>query len=413
MRDSFQMVARIPCPVTTPKYFAVAGEVATMDLLRSFGLPIPEIYGYSPVQDNAAETEYIFMEFVKGICLSDLWFDLTEEDITSISRQLTELESKMMSITFPAGGNLYYTKDLEKVARSPGVPLEDERFCVGPDTRLSLWYGRRSQLDVDRGPYSSPEAALLKGAEKELAYLKQFGRPLLPFQRQRRESYQYRNQSPSNHMQNLDRYLLIASSLIPKDPALSQFRIRHPDPRLSNIFVSRSPDSSLHIVSLIDWQHTSILPMFLLAGTPERFQNYDDPITQSMTRPFAARRFGRPKRSSAKQREGTLPSPSNEELGDAYGRGDTPCPIVFDAEDIRQTMKLDEEPRGADEILEKCQNFIGVGPQGWVPVERYEEAMRRSKQLKEDTLAAAESEKERAEIAAHWPLDDMNKEEYM
>ena len=30
-----------------------------------------------------------------------------------------------------------------------------------------------------------------------------------------------------------------------------------------------------------------------------------------------------------------------------------------------------------------------------------------------DGLAAAESEEERAQIAVHWPLDDMDKEEYM
>jgi hypothetical protein len=54
----------------------------------------------------------------------------------------------MMSIAFPAGGSLYYAKDLEKVARRLGIPLGDERFCVGPDTRLPLWYGRRSQLDI-------------------------------------------------------------------------------------------------------------------------------------------------------------------------------------------------------------------------------------------------------------------------
>lgn len=152
MRGGFQMVARIPYPATIPKYFAVASEVATMALLRSSGLPIPEVYGYSPAPDNVAETEYIFMEFVKGTSLSDIWFDLGEEDIISISRQLAELESKMMSVAFPAGGSLYYTRDLEKVAGGPGVPLEDERFCVGPDTRLPLWHGKRSQLDVDRGP---------------------------------------------------------------------------------------------------------------------------------------------------------------------------------------------------------------------------------------------------------------------
>jgi len=152
MHGGFRMVARIPYPATTPKYFTVASEVATMALFRSSGLPIPEVYGYSPAPDNTAETEYIFMEFVEGTNLSHRWFGLGEDDIISITCQLAELESKMMSIAFPAGGSLYYTKDLEKAAGRPGIPLEDERFCVGPDTRPPLWYGRRSQLDVDRGP---------------------------------------------------------------------------------------------------------------------------------------------------------------------------------------------------------------------------------------------------------------------
>jgi hypothetical protein len=126
-----------------------------MALLRSSGLPIPEVYGYSPTPNNAAGTEYIFMEFVQGTNLSDVWFDLGEGEIISIARQLAELESKMMSIAFPAGGSLYYAEDLENVPGSaswPAITLEDKRFCVGPDTSLRLWYGRRSQLDLDRGP---------------------------------------------------------------------------------------------------------------------------------------------------------------------------------------------------------------------------------------------------------------------
>ena len=72
MLDGFQMVARIPYPATVPKYYAVASEVATMAFLRSSGLPIPEVYGYSPASDNAAKTEYIFMEFMRGTKLSDI-----------------------------------------------------------------------------------------------------------------------------------------------------------------------------------------------------------------------------------------------------------------------------------------------------------------------------------------------------
>lgn len=161
MRCGFRMVARIPYPATVPKYLAVASEVATMAMLRSLGLPIPNVYGYSPTPNNAAGTEYIFMDFVQGTNLGDIWFDLREKEIISISRQLAELESKMMSIAFPAGGSVYYTKDLENMSGNtsgltgPSITLEDKRFCVGPDTNLPLWYGRRSQLDIDRGPCRS------------------------------------------------------------------------------------------------------------------------------------------------------------------------------------------------------------------------------------------------------------------
>jgi len=125
----------------------------------------------------------------------------------------------------------------------------------------------------------SAEAALVTAARKELIYLEQFGQPLLPFRRERRDGYQYQEQSPSAHIENLKRYLLIASSLVPRDPALSHFCIRHPDLQQSNIVVRRSSDSGWQVVSLLDWQHASILPPFLLAGVPQRLQNHDDPVS--------------------------------------------------------------------------------------------------------------------------------------
>ncbi|KIO03722.1 hypothetical protein M404DRAFT_9474 [Pisolithus tinctorius Marx 270] len=431
MRCGFRMVARIPYPATIPKNFAVASEVATMAFLRSSGLPIPEVYGYSPTPNNAAGTEYIFMEF----------FGLGEGEIISISHQLAELESKMMSIAFPAGGSLYYTEDLENAARSPswptrsGITLENKSFCVGPDTSLRLWCGRRSQLDVDRSPYESAEAAVLRGAEKELAYLRRFGRPLLPFQRIRREAYKYQEQPPSDHIENLDRYLLIAPSLIPRNPALSHFRIRHPDLQPSNIIVSRSPDSNLHIVGLIDWQNTSILPLFLLTGIPQQLQNYDDIGSQSMTRPSLPEKLDDLDETHQSEEVELYRRrlvhyhyvKSTEEYTELHYAGDPwegetlalkialiqaterwktlaggglPCPVVFDPDDVRETMKLGAEQREADECLE-------------MPAEHYGEAMALSKKLKENGLAVAESEEERAQIAAHWLLDDMDEEEYM
>ena len=152
MHDSFEMVSRILHPVTVPKFYAITSEVATMRFLRSSGFSVPEVYDCSPLSDNAAKTEYVFMEFIRGTKLCDVWMELGEPDIASVLRQPVQLGSRMTSIHFPAGGSLYYTNDLEKVEGRTGIPLNAERFCVGPDARLHMCYGRRSQLDVDRGP---------------------------------------------------------------------------------------------------------------------------------------------------------------------------------------------------------------------------------------------------------------------
>ena len=110
----------------------------------SFVLPVPRIYGYSPGSDNAAGTGHILMKFVQGSKLSEIWIDLNDEEIISVICQLTQLESRMISLSFPAGGSLYFSKDLDKVVTRLGVLLDDKDFCTGPDTRLPLWYGRKA-----------------------------------------------------------------------------------------------------------------------------------------------------------------------------------------------------------------------------------------------------------------------------
>jgi len=105
------------------------------------------------------------MGIVEGTQLSDMWFDLQERDdleerdIISITRQVTELESNLMLVAFPARGSLYYASDLVFGTS------EDERFCVSPVTRLPLQFGRRSQLDRKVPKQHS------SGAGKERAYL--------------------------------------------------------------------------------------------------------------------------------------------------------------------------------------------------------------------------------------------------
>lgn len=131
-----------------------------MDLVRIYGMLVPEIYSYSATSENPAGTKYIFMELVRETNLGDIWFDLPEKARIRVVTRLVELESRLFTLPFSASGSLYYTKDLDVGIRKVEVPITNTlgrgSFCIGPDTRLSLWYRKRSTLDLDRRPCMYP-----------------------------------------------------------------------------------------------------------------------------------------------------------------------------------------------------------------------------------------------------------------
>ena len=285
---------------------------------------------------------------------------------------------------------------------------------------------------------------------------------MLPLRRERRPGYNYQQQSPSYHVENLKRYLNVVSSLVPRDPSLSRFCIRHPDLQQSNIIVSKSPDSDCKVVGLIDWQYASILPMFLLAGIPHSLQYYADSVSQSMKPPSLPEDLDEDERdqleyvyrrrlvhyhyvtstAECNQRHyAAFADPLHalrgrlfEQAGAPWGGetvelknalieaterweeltgGGVPCPVEIDAQDLRETKALNEELSAADKGFEISQSMCGLGEDGWVLAEDYENAVADLKQIKEEVLADAESEEERGEIMAHWPWDDMDETNHM
>ncbi|KAG6836010.1 hypothetical protein H0H93_012285 [Arthromyces matolae] len=331
---------------------------------------------------------------------------------------------------------------------------------------LFLFFRFQSIKPVDK----TVEATMAAPAHKELVYLKRFGRPLPPFRRERRESYGYKEQLPSDHINNLERYHLIASSLIPKNPALHDFRIRHPDLQPGNIMVSKSPGSNeWQIVSLLDWQHASILPLCLTAGVPRFLQNYHNSISQFLAPPSQAtnrdesneyeqdqakqlyhRRLAHLHYIKNTKEYNKLHYDAFTDLSIAYLRrlfevagfpweGETqslkvaliemtdlwpkiaregvPCPIVFDPEDLRDTKELGERLQQADENFQGCQAIIGFASETWVSNEHYEMAVALAKQLTEAVSAMQLEEygpaEGPAEIEANWFLNDMDEKDYM
>ncbi|KAJ6155568.1 hypothetical protein N7470_006134 [Penicillium chermesinum] len=422
MRDGSQLVARIPYPATEPKFLLVASEVATLDFLRLHGIPVPKVFDYSAVADNSAGTEYIFMEYVQGKNLADVWYTLSERERRELVANIVQLESRLFSLRFPASGSLYYCNYLpDKYSRvtvpSPG---SSHRFCVGPDTSLRSWYGKRLNLSVERGPYRDLLAVLTAGAKKEIAYLEQFGRPLQPFQRLRREVYNYQPQSHQEHAAALEKYLQIAPYLIPQDcRALHRPAIRHPDLQPNNIFIT----DDLKVKGLIDWQHSTVLPLFLQCGIPESLQNYGDEISESLQLPTLPTDFDELEEIEQFQQAELLRrrqihyfyvkltaerNPEHYEAltlqfstlrqrlfhhaSDPWEGDNTtltadlitlskkwagfaqdarkPCPISFSDDEAMEYLRLERAQSEADEQFQACREAIGVGHEGWVPLRK-------------------------------------------
>lgn len=88
--------------------------------------------------------------------MGDIWFSLGEKARITAVTKLVELEAQLFALRFPASGSLYYARDLEPTCDRVKLDIEgsagNDSLCVGPDTRLRLWYRKRGNIQTNRGP---------------------------------------------------------------------------------------------------------------------------------------------------------------------------------------------------------------------------------------------------------------------
>ena len=443
MHGGFEMVARIPYPITVPKFHAIASEVATMRFLRSSGLPVPEIYDYSPSLDNAADTEYIFERYEAQRRVAGAGGTRYRFGLGSTWRR------------WEGGRASRSTTNAFASVQMPGC------ICGTEGGRSLTWIGNHVPHSLllnflELIKTIDAEAALVAAARKELAYLEQFDRSLLPFQRERREGYGYKEQSPSDHIKNLERYLLIASSLVSKNSALHHFRIRYPDLQPNNVIVSTSSDSNqLKIVSLPSTGNTprsyprfsllvyqvAFIPPSLPANMDELDQSeqshatalyhrrlvhfhyiknteeYNELHHDALSGPasmFICRLFdqaGAPWEGETHALKTTLID-ATEIWGRLTGE-DVPCPVVFEPEGLLKTKELSAKLQVADENSEGCRGMSGFETETWVSNEHYAMAMALAELLKLRVLTEIPEEEVQAKTEANWFLNDMDEKDYM
>lgn len=293
--------------------------------------------------------------------------------------------------------------------------------------------------------------------ERELAWLERFGKSRQPREPLYRAFYGHKEVDPEVQKQSLRDYLRVVPLVVPGPAEFNQPTIRHPDLSPSNIFISETGE----ITGLIDWQHTSILPLFLQAKIPKHFQNWGDDESDNLRRPRLPENFddltpsekeeevekfrrrqihyfyvGYTKRNNDAhfQAIGQAHLVMTNKLFDTAGRpweGDNtslkaeiikvsehwpdvaspqakscPFPIQYTNEEITQCLAIDEKQQEADVQMQTLRNCFTTDIDGWVPSDLYNQARARAEDVREQMLEAADTEEERKEIEENWPFQD-------
>lgn len=119
-----------------------------MQYLRLNESQSQRIYGWFSTASNPVGSEYIVMEKLEGVTVTDVWFNLSTKERRRV------IEQVMLSLQFRASGSIYFPLDLSEPERSHSVPLgiKGHEFCIGPMAHYSWWHGERGSLSYDYGP---------------------------------------------------------------------------------------------------------------------------------------------------------------------------------------------------------------------------------------------------------------------
>ncbi|PWY89763.1 phosphotransferase enzyme family protein [Aspergillus heteromorphus CBS 117.55] len=447
MDDNKEVIAKLPNPNAGRPHFTTASEVATMDYVRNvLNIPAPKVYAWSSSAETPAGAEYIIMERSRGVELSKLWDDMPGPDKLQIVKQLVGFEKALVSTQFPMYGSLYYAKDLPDVQPSQLVyskPKDngvDFVFAVGPTTNRAFFDDNRDAVDINRGPWTSPEDYVISRAHRELMCLQSFSK----FPRPQGLFY-----GPGQITSKLPKLLL------PKDKTLSKPVLWHPDLHADNIFVN--PDQPTEIISIIDWQAVNLSPLFLQARHPALIE-FEGPIPeglQSISLPDNFDELSPEKQLEAKKLRaaqslyklydiqlirncpdvahalqfrdslaGQITGLSSSLFSDgepivqgmlmrlqdewsSYIGSSIPCPLSFTVEEKeRQRQNEIKWSRGV-ELMEEFLGQVGAyrGWDGWVNHDNYEFFKDRFERAKEEFLDRhSATEEERSQWTAVWPF---------
>ncbi|KAF4215038.1 hypothetical protein CNMCM8980_008787 [Aspergillus fumigatiaffinis] len=249
-----EVIAKIPCPKVVPSKYSTASEVATLEYVRSHtSIPVSKVLAWSCDALNPVGIEYIVMDKARGYQLGEVWGEMNQLQKYKVIQNLVMLESQLASLKFPGYGNLYIRHSVRHIGRV--IPIDDV-YCIGPVYNAS-WFPQFDNKN-DAGPWENLCDLGLALANRGLRHVRHS--TLVP----RGPHYG----SKDEHIQILKSASKIMPMLAGYTPLqrFSNPTLWHDDLHLGNIFVC--DEDPTNVLSIIDWQFTSIMPAFMQVQWP-------------------------------------------------------------------------------------------------------------------------------------------------
>ncbi|PUU82921.1 kinase-like domain-containing protein [Tuber borchii] len=266
--DQKSYVFRATLPVEP--FYKTASEVATLQLLRQHtSLPVPEVFAYDCTTKNELGFEWTIMEKIPGVCLGEVWPDLSLEGKKIVVERLGQFSKELREkCRFNAIGSLYQRTELSEGDLKVSVATDYNDFVIGPIVNSFIFAGKRKPLiERDRGPYRSDRAYLLalmkvELEDKKLLLKLTFEKRAAGIQKAKHESLESDEdddlaEDVPEIQETIQQLLEILPSIFPEDMQTEEFVLRHHDLNHSNVMVDHT---TLEITGIIDWECITTVP---------------------------------------------------------------------------------------------------------------------------------------------------------
>ncbi|RPB04453.1 hypothetical protein L873DRAFT_1799330 [Choiromyces venosus 120613-1] len=256
-------VFRVSLPVEP--FYKTTSEVATLAYIRRYTtIPVPEVIAHSATAENELGLEWILMEKVHGVSLSEVWPRMAISAKEEITEQVASCVLQMRALCrFDAIGSLYCRGALEEKEGVDVLDAKHDAYVIGPlVTTFFFVGGRRLKVQRNRGPYLNDHDYMLALTQVELEDMK-----LLQESTEDTADYdKYLTEDVPDIVRATHKLQDLLPSIFCRpltplgaspDPPKGEFVLCHHDLSLSNVIVD---PATYKVTGIVDWECVGIIP---------------------------------------------------------------------------------------------------------------------------------------------------------